>query len=224
LAFEHTGNPGFLSAAGVGEIPAAVVGLPTIDTTNKEIIRTKLERHFRLKQEDGVVFIDPTGNIGDDLLNLRNRHEFAMDLIPSKIFLSHKGLDKPIVREYHRTLKLLGFEPWLDEDAMVAGVELERGLLQGFKDSCAAVFFVTPNFHDREFLATEVNYAMAEKRAKGDRFAIITLAFSAKGKKGEVPDLLKTYVYKEPSSPLDALCEIIRALPLTLGNVRFKTS
>ena len=52
-----------------------------------------------------------------------------------KIFLSHKGADKPLVRRYSSTLKALGFNPWLDEDAMVAGTELDRGILKGFKDS-----------------------------------------------------------------------------------------
>jgi hypothetical protein len=52
---------------------------------------------------------------------------------------------------------------------MAAGVELDRGILQGFNDSCAAVFFVTPRFKDENYLATEVNYAMIEKRKKGAR-------------------------------------------------------
>ena len=60
---------------------------------------------------------------------------------------------------------------------MDAGSELERAILQGFKDSCAAVFFVTPSFQDEAYLATEVNYAIQEKREKGDRFSIVTLVF-----------------------------------------------
>ncbi|MEK3711171.1 toll/interleukin-1 receptor domain-containing protein [Bacillus sp. FSL K6-1005] len=68
---------------------------------------------------------------------------------PQKIFLSHKGIDKPAVREYHY---LLGFEPWLDEDAMAAGEALHRALLKGMEDSCAAVFFVIPNYVDDGYL------------------------------------------------------------------------
>ncbi|WP_287824867.1 toll/interleukin-1 receptor domain-containing protein [Clostridium sp.] len=81
-----------------------------------------------------------------------------------KIFLSHKGIDKTRVRDFKNTLELIGFEPWLDEDAMNAGVELERGIRRGFTDSCAAIFFVTPNFVDEDYLSSEVNYAIAEKR------------------------------------------------------------
>jgi len=139
---------------------------------------------------------------------------------PKKIFLSHKGVDKPFARNYKSTLELLGFSVWLDEDAMVAGVELERGLLQGFKDSCAAIFFITPSFHDVDFLASEINYAIAEKREKKERFSIITLVFTDEsGAKGTVPELLKQYVWKEPKNDLEAFREILRALPICVGDV-----
>ena len=149
------------------------------------------------------------------------REEFVVDR-NRKIFLSHKGVDKPVIREYFRVLKTLGFDPWLDEDAMVAGTPLERGILDGFDQSCAAVFFVTPNFQDENFLATEVNYAVAQKRKKGDRFSIITIVFSEKKQKGKVPKLLEQYVWKEPQSHLEALDEILRALPLVPGEPGWK--
>ena len=60
-----------------------------------------------------------------------------------KVFLSHKGVDKGKVTEFKNTLALLGYDPWLDEDAMPAGTPLERGLLQGMQDSCGVVFFIT---------------------------------------------------------------------------------
>ena len=65
---------------------------------------------------------------------------------------------------------------------MSAGVELERGLLQGFKESCAAVFFITPDYLDEQYLATEINYAIAEKRSKGNKFSLITLVMEKDGK------------------------------------------
>ena len=140
-----------------------------------------------------------------------------------KLFLSHKGVDKPIVREFFNTFNSMGFSPWLDEDAMVAGVPLERALLDGMKESCAAVFFVTPEYLDENYLATEIDYAMAEKRNKGDRFSIITLVFSDEdGNKGEVPELLKQYVWKEPNNHLEALREIIRALPIETQSIEWK--
>lgn len=141
----------------------------------------------------------------------------------NKIFLSHKGADKPLVRHFFGVLKTIGFDPWLDEDAMTAGVELERGILQGFKESCAAVFFITPNYKDENFLRTEVNYAIAEKRAKDQRFAIITVVLADReGRKGEVPELLKQYVWKEPATELEAMNEILRALPIEPSEPRWR--
>ncbi len=140
----------------------------------------------------------------------------AMADKPRKVFLSHKGTDKPLVRAFKQTLELLRYEPWLDEDAMVAGVPLERSILQGMKESCGVVFFITPSFKDEGFLETEINYAIAEKRSKAKDFAIITLVFKDEaGNSGPVPELLKQYVWKEPQGELEALREVIRALPLS---------
>jgi len=137
------------------------------------------------------------------------------DQMPKRIFLSHKGTDKEMVRRFKKGFEALNYAPWLDEDDMHAGVELERGLLKGFSDSCAAVFFITPSYVDEGYLATEINYAIQEKRAKRDRFAIITLVFAdQKGNQGEVPGLLRQYVWKEPKSELEAFTEVARALPI----------
>lgn len=87
-----------------------------------------------------------------------------------KAFLSHKGADKPLVRECKDTLDAFGFDVWLDEDSMPAETALHRGILQGFKDSCAAIFFITPNYKDEGFLETEVNYTITEKCKKAINF------------------------------------------------------
>ncbi|AZS14327.1 toll/interleukin-1 receptor domain-containing protein [Paenibacillus lutimineralis] len=138
--------------------------------------------------------------------------------MPKKIFLSHRGLDKPLVREYHKLLLELGYEPWLDEEDMAAGAKLHRGILQGMKDSCAAVFFVTPNYIDDGYLEIEIDQAVNQKVKKKNRFAIITLSLpDENGKRGVVPDLLQDFVWKQPSSHLVAFTEIIKALPLING-------
>ena len=138
---------------------------------------------------------------------------------PTKIFLSHKGSDKERVVRFKRVLDELGFETWLDDDAMPAGTELERGLLDGMKNSCAAVFFVTESFRDEGFLRTEIDYAIREKRAKGNKFAIITLQFAEEGVRPSIPDLLQPYVWKTPETEVEALYEIIRALPIALSGI-----
>lgn len=140
-----------------------------------------------------------------------------------KVFLSHKGVDKADVTDYKQTLSLLGYDPWIDEDAMPAGTPLERGLLQGMNESCGVVFFITPSFKDEGFLETEVNYAIQEKRQKGDKFAIVALQFVDKdGNVGEIPELLKTYVWKKPETSLEALREIVRALPVVSDTVDWR--
>jgi hypothetical protein len=223
VIFEHTGNPAMKSSSGIGELSQSIIGFPQIDVYNKERVRDRISKHFRLTRHDAIFIFDASGDISYDLKYNLLQHEAEMGLSPMRIFLSHKGADKPLVREYKKTLEELGFDPWLDEDAMAAGVELERGILQGFKDSCAAVFFVTPNFKDEAYLSTEVNYAIQEKRAKGAAFSIVTLVFSNGPQKGVIPELLKQYVWKEPASDIVALREILRAIPLRVGQVTFKS-
>lgn len=142
--------------------------------------------------------------------------------VKTRIFLSHKGVDKPLVRQVYNALTLLGFQPWLDEHDMNAGAELERALLRGMKDSCAAVFFITPDYVDDNFLATEVDYAIAEKRERSKGFSIVTLLLNKSAAKGTVPDLLRKYVWKEPANELEILVEILKAIPLRVGDVRLR--
>lgn len=140
-----------------------------------------------------------------------------------KVFLSHKGVDKKLVSEFKDTLEMIGYEPWLDEDAMPAGTALERALLKGMQDSCGVVFFITPSFKDEGYLETEITYAIQQKRNKGDKFAIVTLQFvDEEGNTGEIPELLKTYVWKKPRTHLHALREIIRALPIKVCGVDWR--
>lgn len=150
------------------------------------------------------------------------RHEIVQGLRSMKIFLSHKGVDKGKVREFFDLLKLLGFDPWLDEDAMSAGALLHREILAGMKSSCAVVFFVTPKFVDDKYLATEIDYAITEKTERAD-FVIVTLAFTdSEGNKPRVPELLHRFLWVEAKSDLFALQTIIKALPVCVGDVRPK--
>jgi hypothetical protein len=140
-----------------------------------------------------------------------------------KVFLSHKGVDKEMVKDFKTTLELMGYAPWLDEDAMPAGTSLERGLLQGMQYSCAVIFFITSSFKDENYLRTEIDYAIREKRRKEDKFAIISLQFvDEEGQTGKIPELLESYIWKKPKTSLEALREVIRALPVTSGVVNWR--
>lgn len=137
----------------------------------------------------------------------------------SKIFLSHKSADKPIVYRYYHALRQAGLDPWLDEPNMAAGANLERELFRGFQESCAAVFFITESFEDKRYLASEVEYAVMQRRAKEKKFAIITLRYP---NAAPVPDLLSPYIYKDVENDLQGFYELLRALPLELGPARWK--
>ena len=137
-----------------------------------------------------------------------------------KIFLSHKSVDKPLVYRYYHALKTLGFDPWLDERAMPAGANLEREVLRGFEESCAAVFFITASFKDEKYLAAEVDYAVMQKRQKEKKFAIVTLRYT---NAAAVPGLLTPYIYKDVSNDLEGFDELLKALPIELGQVRWKS-
>src|ERR1043165_3562528 len=138
-----------------------------------------------------------------------------------KIFLSHKSVDKPLVYRYYHALREAGFVPWLDESNMAAGANLDREILRGFEESCAAVFFITRNFKDEKYLATEVDYAVMQKRKKEKKFAIITLRYT---NAAPVPGLLTPYIYKDVSNDLEGFRELIRALPVELGSVRWNAT
>ena len=219
IILEHTGVTSFKNTSGINNITSAIVGFENITEQNKEIVRKRLEKHFKTDQSDSVFLLqkqsDGNYGISNELDIALKKHEFFMGITPMRIFLSHKGADKPLIREFKATLELLGFDPWLDEDAMAA----ERSIMKGFNDSCAAVFFVTPNFKDENYLSSEVDYAISEKRKKGDAFSIITLVFGDDQQEGIVPELLHRYVWKTPKNHLEALREILKALPVQTGDV-----
>ena len=145
------------------------------------------------------------------------------DLKKKKVFLSHKGDDKELVNDFKETLKVLGYDPWLDKDAMTLGTLLEQGLSQGMKDSCGVVFFITPSFKDEGFLETEITYAIQEKRQKREKFVIITLQFvGVDGNTSEIPELLKPYLWGRPKTLLEALREIVRALPVASTGIDWR--
>ena len=172
----------------MGDLSPDILQVDDLNLANLSGARRALEKHFDVKPKDAIVFIRRDGTIPPNEYELMfRRHEDAMGISAKMIFLSHKGADKTLVRTFKDILHLLGFDPWLDEDAMAAGTKLERGILTGFERSCAAVFFVTPNFSDEAYLATEVDYAIQEERARGDKFKIITIVFTVNGKKGVVP-------------------------------------
>lgn len=175
-----------------------------------------------------VPFIDILTERLENAANLATPEAIEQQAVPLEriprgseisIFLSHKSADKPLVNRYYRALEVLGFRPWLDESAMVAGDNLERELRAAFSKSCAAVFFLTDRFRDERYLAAEIDYAIIEKRKKDKKFQIISLRF---GENVPIPTLLDPYIYRTIDNDLDGLCEILKALPIELRSVCWK--
>lgn len=220
------GPTSFIQTLGIGNIK---LNLNEMDRTNPHMIRKELFRLLNLKKRDAIFLFDETNNFSNwrtdlerDLKENFLQHKMVMNMEPMKIFLSHKSINKDKVRSFKTILELLGFSPWLDEEAMSAGANLERSLQSGMTDSCAAIFFITPDYKDEKYLASEIDYAISRKR-QDEKFSIITLVFSDEnGEKGVVPNLLQPYVWKEPANDLLALAEILKALPLEVGDIRFK--
>lgn len=221
VILKHSGNCSFKTTNGIQINPNQFGS--SITPQNINDVRNKIERFYLLTEYDSIFIVkNDLSNLESEIEENLKRHYKAMNLLPMKVFLSHKSVNKPKVREFKKTLQLLGFEPWLDEDNMHAGVELERALLQGMKDSCAAVFFITSAYTDENYLADEINYARQQKRSNPN-FQIITLVLQEEdGKQGVIPDLLTPYVWKNPQSDLEALQEIIKALPIKVGNIGFR--
>ena len=141
----------------------------------------------------------------------------------NRIFLSHKSANKPLVRRFKATLSELGFQPWIDEEAGRAGDNLHRLLLDGMKSSCAAVFFITPDFRDELYLKEEIELALDEHTQRGERFRIITLRMTNEhGEHGVVPDILRRFIFAEPQSELEALNSILRGLPIRVGPIEWR--
>lgn len=138
----------------------------------------------------------------------------------TRIFLSHRTIDKPRVERYCRALEVVGYEPWLDQDDMHAGQVLHRTIQQGLAHSCAAVFFVTNSFRDERWLRHEIDLAMTYAIERRNKFRVITLVF---GKDVAVPEPLQKYIYMHVENDLDGLREILRALPIELGPVRWRS-
>lgn len=128
----------------------------------------------------------------------------------NRIFLSHRGSDKKIVSDYFNTLSSFGYRPWMDVSDLTTGTALVKSLQEGMASSCAAVFFVTQAFKDEGYLRAEINYALNQNEIWGNGFTIITLIFD---KNVKIPDPLKAYLYKYPTTHLEGLRIIINAIP-----------
>lgn len=207
-----SGDPKKLSAEGFGYTFGQHKYSEALAFTRSLVLRPLAEELTR-RVRDTAVMMNP---------DVRELAGVPLVRIPSDdelgIFLSHKWVNKDLVRRYYRALVELGFRPWLDEEDVAAGDVLHRALSEGMETSCAAVFFVTSDFKDERWLGREVDLAVNRKVERAEKFQVITLVFDG----AEVPKPLQTFVYASVSHDLDGLRELIRALPIELGPARWK--
>jgi hypothetical protein len=181
----------------------------------EELARMEQERR---EKQDALpdMLLDVVNKLDEISDSLNHTLEKFKPVETTKVFLSHKSIDKPIVSRYTSAFKICGFQPWIDDDEMPAGSHLDAALINGMKESCAAVFFITPNFTDERFLKQEIEYAVNEERDRPDDFVIIPLLIGG-ASQGNVPTLLSRFVAKTAVDELGGLMEIIKALPIKPG-------
>lgn len=134
----------------------------------------------------------------------------------SKIFLSHKGANKPLVDKVDQALRLLGLKTWFDRDDLAAGDPLVRGVDNAFSKCSAAVFFLSGQFADAGVIQREIDRAIHEQAMRSDGFRVIPIVLAQHGGSDErVPAPLQTLVWKTVED-VDILPTILKALPTSV--------
>ena len=132
----------------------------------------------------------------------------------SRIFLSHKGINKPLVEEIDRALRLLNLKTWFDRDDLNAGDTLVRGVDQAFSGCSAAVFFISREYVDAGVIRKEIDRALHEATTRGDSFRIIPLVLRQHGGSDDhVPAPLQTLVWKTVDD-VQIVPTILKGLPV----------
>lgn len=147
------------------------------------------------------------------LLMQRWAEERRKVLENSRIFLSHKGVDKPLVEKIDRALRMLNLKTWFDADDLAAGDALVRGVDSAFSGCAAAVFFISGQYVDAGVIRKEIDRALHEEALRKDGFRIIPLVLAQHGGSDDrVPVPLQTQVWKTVDD-VQIVPTILRALP-----------
>lgn len=144
------------------------------------------------------------------------------DVELSRIFLSHKGVNKPLVDKIDTGLRLLNLKTWFDRDDLAAGDALVRGVDNAFANCAAAVFFISGEYLDAGVIGKEIDRAIHEAAIRPEGFRIIPLVLRQhEGSDDRVPAPLKTLVWKTVDD-VEVLPTILRSLPPEIqGLVRY---
>ena len=139
--------------------------------------------------------------------------ERRREMESSRIFLSHKGVNKPLIDRVDRALRILNLKTWFDQDDLVAGDPLVRGVDNAFVSCGAAVFFISGDYIDAGVIRKEVDRAIHETTTRAEAFRVIPLVLAQHGGTDErVPAPLQTLVWKTVDD-VDIVPTILRGLP-----------
>lgn len=131
----------------------------------------------------------------------------------SRIFLSHKGVNKPLIDKVDQALRLIGLKTWFDRDDLAAGDPLVRGVDNAFAECSVAVFFLSGQFADAGVIQREIDRAIHEQAMRADGFRVIPIVLAQHGgSDSQVPGPLKTLVWKTVED-IDIVPTILKALP-----------
>lgn len=162
---------------------------------------------------------------GEEVANFIQRWAQARrhDMENSRIFLSHKGINKPLVEKIDRALRLLNLKTWFDRDDLAAGDALVRGVDNAFAGCAAAVFFISADYVDAGVIRNEIDRAIHEAAMRKDSFRIIPLVLAQHGgSDAHVPGPLQTLVWKTVDDA-EIVPSILRALPASVqGLIRYE--
>lgn len=140
----------------------------------------------------------------------------------SKVFLSHRGIEKPLVRSVDRTLRMLNLKTWLDEDDILVGAPLVRAVNAAFESCSAAVFFISKDFMDVGVIGVEIERAIHHRAMSKTPFSIIPLVLRQHGGTDDlVPQPLRDLKWVQVDD-VDIVPVILTGLPEFVQNeVRF---
>ena len=82
----------------------------------------------------------------------------------SRIFLSPKGANRPLIDKVDQALRLLGLKTWFDRDDLNACDTLVRGVDNALAECSAAVFFLSGQFADEGVIQCEIIVRFTSRR------------------------------------------------------------
>lgn len=134
----------------------------------------------------------------------------------ARIFLSHKGINKPLVTLIDEALRSLNLRTWFDRNDLMPGDALVRTVDGAFTGCAAAVFFISGDYVDAGVIKNEVERAIHERAMRGEAFRVIPLVLAQHGgRDAHVPAPLRTLAWTTVQD-VEIVPTILRALPISL--------